>query len=147
MRWADLIALPPRKQGSRSVNLTAPTTLTGAYAADNGVVLLQDPASGAPVSFSGLGAVTLSGLVYAPSAAVSIISSASVSDQGNPITGLQAQLIAADLSVSNTASLTLSVGTGMPPPMTSIRDETVGSDGLGQCPPPQRRGRGPAAAQ
>jgi hypothetical protein len=54
--------------GLGSVNLTAPTGLTGALAAYNGITIMQDPASANPISIVGQGSLTMTGTLYAPAA-------------------------------------------------------------------------------
>jgi Ca2+-binding RTX toxin-like protein len=81
-----------------NLSLTAPGG--GTY---QGVVLFQDRTSAVPLTLSGSAAVTLSGTVYAARAPVTITGNANLTDQGTA-----SQLIAYDLTLSGTGSLTLS---------------------------------------
>ena len=73
-----------------SVNLTAPTTLTGPYAQYNGIQILQTSSN--PITFASHGATTMTGVMYDPNAPVGINGSATVTISG--------ELIAYDLQVA-----------------------------------------------
>jgi hypothetical protein len=91
------------------VNLSAPAS--GPY---QGVAVFQDPASANPVSFSDEATVTISGVVYAPAAPVSITGNAVVTiNPGagtSPPSPIAAALIAFDLNVSGNGVLTINPG-------------------------------------
>jgi len=82
------------------VKLTPPTT--GTYA---GIVLFQDRAARAAVSVSG--AATLTGTLYAPSAKLSVTGHGNLTEHADPANALNALIIALDLNVSSSASLTI----------------------------------------
>jgi hypothetical protein len=92
--------------GQGNVALTAPTS--GPF---QGIVLFQDPASSNAIRFTGQAAVTLSGVVYVPSALVSIDGNANVTINAGPGTAapppILGALIAYDLKVDGNGVLTI----------------------------------------
>jgi hypothetical protein len=63
----DLLSITRLTHGEGTISLTAPTS--GPF---QGIVMLQDPHSSNPVTFSGPGLVTLTGVVYVPRAPVMV---------------------------------------------------------------------------
>jgi hypothetical protein len=98
--------------GQGSVSLVAPTSLPAPYGSYAGIAIFQAPTSAVPIGFGGQESATLSGVIYAPGAAVTITGNAAVTiDSGPgtvvsspPITGA---LIASDLTVTGNGSLTV----------------------------------------
>jgi hypothetical protein len=99
---SDVISLTSRG----SMSLTAPSGLTGAYAAYNHIVIFQDPASTNTVSVAGQASLTVSGTLYAPAALLKINGngSAVVSTDTNPTGG---QVIVFDAMVTENGALTI----------------------------------------
>jgi hypothetical protein len=58
--------------GQASVSLTAPSSLTGAYAPYNHITIFQDPASHNTVTITGQASLTMTGVLYAPKALLQI---------------------------------------------------------------------------
>lgn len=89
--------------GTSTITLSAPTS--GAY---QGIVFFQNRASNAPVALgSGSVVVSLTGVVYAPAAPVTISGTAKITIQGDAANGISGALIAADLNKSGDGTLTV----------------------------------------
>jgi hypothetical protein len=92
--------------GQGSVSLTASSTLTGAYAPYDHIVIFQDPASANTVTVAGQASLTASGTLYAPAALLMISGNgtAVVSTDTNPTGG---QVIVFDAKVTGNGVLTI----------------------------------------
>jgi hypothetical protein len=130
-----LIVNAPAK-ASDTISLTGQgaVTLSGLTSRpDQGLVILQDPASSNTVSFTGQGAVTLKGVVYVPAALVKITGQANVTINHGagtvvsppPILGA---LIAFDLNVDSNGVLTINSDD---PPATATATSAAASVGGG----------------
>jgi hypothetical protein len=108
-----IVNAPVGSLDSISIGGQAHVMLTGLTSGpDKGVVILQNPASSVPVSFSGQSAtITLTGVVYAPNALVSISGNAFVTiDPGAgtaTLPPIQGALIAFDLHVGTNGVLVI----------------------------------------
>ena len=117
-----------RLTSSGSMTLTPSTSLTGAYAAYNGIAVLQDPASSVPISITGSGSMNLAGIVYAPKAQFVLSSSGKLVVNADATYG-RAEVIVADVKDTGSGSVvvnppwpTVTIGTPVP---TSVPGEPV----------------------
>lgn len=90
--------------GQADVVLSAPTKLTGALSAYNGIALFDDSNSSANIEVSGHSSVSLTGTLYAAGAELDLDGSASLSVTGS---GGIAGLIVDDLNASGGSSLSV----------------------------------------
>jgi hypothetical protein len=113
---------------SGGVTLTPSSSLTGAYAAYNGITILQNPSSTVPISITGSGGMNLAGTLYAPKAPVVLSSSGGLVVNADASYG-RAEVIVADLKDTGSGSVvvnppwpTATIGT---PVTTSVPGEPV----------------------
>jgi hypothetical protein len=106
------------------VSLTAPTGLTGAYAAYNGLTIFQDPASANPVTVTGQGSLTMTGTLYAPQALLKIDGNgnAVVSAFSAGQLSLGGVVVAFDAMVTGNGALTINAD---PPPSAASAAATT----------------------
>jgi hypothetical protein len=95
--------------GSASLTLSPPTNLTGAYARYNGITIFQDPNSAAPITQGGSVVLTMSGILYAPKATLSITGAGGMVVNNDETHGIGAEVIVSDLSLTNLGGLTINV--------------------------------------
>jgi hypothetical protein len=101
--------------GPASLSLSAPTSLSGVYAAYQGIALFQDPAASVPISLTGPSAVTVTGMVYAPHATL-YLGGGSLLVNGNAASELTAEVIVDDVHVTGTGDLTVNMSGAAPAP-------------------------------
>ncbi|HXY34404.1 MAG TPA: hypothetical protein VEI07_09265, partial [Planctomycetaceae bacterium] len=113
--------------GAGKMTLTPSDNLTGAYAAYDGIAILQDPASTAPIDIVGSGGLTIAGTIYAPKAALNIVGSGGMLINPDAATG-RAEAIVFDVSDTGSGSLVLNSGSGQssqPPTIAAPANVTV----------------------
>ena len=93
--------------GQGNVTLTPSTTLSGLYAAYNGITIFQDPASSAPINVTGQGHLAVTGAIYAPGATLNLTGQGGMELDGDSTHGIDAQCIAFDLTVTGNGDLTV----------------------------------------
>src|SRR5262249_9236237 len=94
--------------GQGSVNLTPSNSLSGVYAAYNGITLFQDPASTAALNLTGQGNLTISGVLYAPKALLTITGQDSLIVNSDAVSK-RAAVIVYDVRVTGSGGLTINV--------------------------------------
>jgi hypothetical protein len=99
--------------GQGSVTLTAPTGLTGAFAAYNGITILQDPASDNTISITGQAHLTETGVIYAPMALLKIESDGGAVVNSDFAHQVNAEAIVFEAMVTGNGDLTINPD---PPP-------------------------------
>ena len=114
--------------GSGNLTLSPYVALTGAYTSYNGLAILQDPASTVPINIGGSGSLSMSGILYAPKAAIDITGAGGLTVNSDLVYG-RAEVIVSDLKdtgagrvVINVDQPTVSIGT---PITTSVPGEPV----------------------
>lgn len=95
---------PISLSGQAKVTISAPTTLTGALAAYNGIALFEDRSSAAPISISGQASMILTGSLYAAGAALDLDGQGSLTINASPSL---AALVLSDLDASGNSSLVI----------------------------------------
>src|SRR5262249_30143118 len=95
--------------GQGRVTLSPPTNLSGAWKPYNGIALFQDPASGAPISLSGRGGLTMTGVLYAPGALVQITGTGNLVVNSDAAHTLGAEVIVADVQVGGNGDFIINV--------------------------------------
>jgi hypothetical protein len=110
------------------MKLTPSSSLTGAYAAYNGVVILQNPSSSVPITITGSGGMNLAGILYAPKAPFVLSGSGGLTVNADAAYG-RAEVVVADLRDTGSGSVvvnppwpTVTIGTPVP---TSVPGEPV----------------------
>jgi hypothetical protein len=106
--------------GQASLSLSAPTSLSGVYAAYQGIALFQDPAASAPISLTGQSAVSLTGMVYAPRATLNLSGGGSLLVNGTAASGLNAEVIVDDVHVSGNGDFTVNQPGPAPAPSDAL---------------------------
>ena len=96
--------------GSGRVTLSPADSLTGAYAAYNGITIFQPAASSAAITIAGQADVNLIGILYAPGAKVSISGQGGLSVNSDAAEGCSA-VIVDELSVAGNGAVTVNVST------------------------------------
>jgi hypothetical protein len=105
-----------RLTGQATVNLAAPTSLTGPYAAYNGITLLQDPASSAEVEISGQGSLTMTGVFYAKKAKLALSDEALLLLTSDSAHSIGAEVVVKDVMITGDSDLTINPDPPAPPP-------------------------------
>jgi hypothetical protein len=83
--------------GGGTLNLSAPTTLTGSQANYNGILFYQDPSDTASASFNGNSSGTIKGVFYMPNASLSF--------QGTSGATFYTAIVAKSISLGGTPNL------------------------------------------
>jgi PKD domain-containing protein len=108
--------------GQAIVNLTASAGLTGANAAYNGITIFQDPASAVGISVTGQASLTMTGVLYAPKALLTISGNGNtVVSTDTPSTG--GEVIVFDTTVTGNGILTINAD----PPTIPVPISTTGT--------------------
>ncbi len=94
--------------GSGNMTLSPSSILTGAYASYNGVTILQDPASAAPINITGAGTLSMTGALYAPKATIDITGPGGLSVSPDAVYG-RAEVVASDLKDTGSGRVTINV--------------------------------------
>jgi len=94
--------------GSGSLTLSPSSSLTGIYASDDGITILQNPASAAPITIDGSGGLTINGVLYAPKAPLDIAGSGGLLVNPDSTYG-RAEVIVSDLKDTGSGSVTINV--------------------------------------
>jgi PKD domain len=94
--------------GSGCMTLSPSSSLTGAYAAYDGITILQNPASTVPIIISGSGGLTISGVLCAPKALLDITGTGGLMVNPDPTYG-RAEVIVSDLKDAGRGSVTINV--------------------------------------
>ncbi len=114
--------------GSGNMTLSPSSILSGAYAPYDGITILQDPTSAAPINIAGAGTLSMTGVLYAPKATIDITGAGGLLVNPDAVFG-RAEVIASHLKNTgsgrvtiNVDSPTVTVGT---PITTSVPGEPV----------------------
>jgi hypothetical protein len=104
--------------GQASLSLSAPASLSGVYAAYQGIALYQDPAASVAISMAGQNGVSITGMVYAPHAVLNLTGSLLV--RGDTASGLAAEVIVDDVHVMGNGALTVNLPGPAPGPSDAL---------------------------
>ena len=94
--------------GKGNIALSASSSLTGVYAAYNGIAMFQTPTSSAAINLTGQGSLTLTGALYAPRARLNITGQGGLLVNRDTASGL-AQVIVYEATVTGNGGLTINV--------------------------------------
>jgi len=100
--------------GQVNVALAPSSSLTGAYAPYDGITIMQDPSSAAPINLTGLVKLALTGVLYAPKALLVITGSGGLTVNSDATSG-RAEVIVYDVKETGNGDLTINVD---PPTVT-----------------------------
>jgi hypothetical protein len=95
--------------GQGSVTLSAPASLSGAYAPYQGIALFQDPAASAAINLTGQSAVTVTGIVYAPRATLNLTGGGDLQVNSDAANNLNAEVIVYDVNVTGNGAATVNL--------------------------------------
>ena len=94
--------------GSGNMTLSPSSTLTGAYSSYDGITILQDPASVAPINITGAGTLSMTGVLYAPKATIDITGAGGLSINPDAVYGRD-EVIVSDLKDTGAGRVTINV--------------------------------------
>ncbi len=121
-----------------SIEISSPTTLSGAIGAFNGISIYQDPKSEVAIKLDGNSKTTLTGTLYAPSASLHIDGNALLRIDRDATNDLPGRAILSDLRLSGNGGMALNPPM---PPRSRGSDPAGGSGGS-----PTRDENGPTQA-